>query len=176
MRTETGNRSGAIRPLLVCLAVLVFSGLPGMASSLISAAPGDGGDVSTAGEKAAGFVYRLENRPDPFVPFITEKAVSAPTVVDEIIEEDVELTGMRRFEPGQLKLVAVLFSGKKKIAMVEDVTGRGYILTEGTPIGRHGVVTKIVPQQLQITETLHTRLGKKLVNTVVMRLNTEGDK
>ncbi len=121
------------------------------------------------------FEYRLEGRPDPFVPFITKKASTPKLNPDEIIDEDVELTGMRQFEPGQLKLVAVLETGTKKIAMVEDVTGKGYMLNEGTPIGRHGVVSKINLQQVIITETAHTRAGKEIKNTIVMRLNKEGE-
>lgn len=121
------------------------------------------------------FEYLLEGRPDPFVAFITKKASTPKLNPDEIIDEDVELTGMRQFEPGQLKLVAVLESGTKKIAMVEDVTGKGYMLNEGTPIGRHGVVSKINLQQVVITETAHTRAGKEIKNTIVMRLNKEGE-
>ncbi len=123
------------------------------------------------------FAYVLEGRPDPFVPFITPKATTTKPQLnpDEIVEENVELTGMRQFEPGQLKLVAVLQSGKQRIAMVEDVTGKGYILRVGMPIGRRGVVSEIQPQQVLITETARTRAGKELVNTVVMRLNKEGE-
>ena len=123
------------------------------------------------------FKYVLEGRPDPFMPFITPKAATTKPQLnpDEIVDENVKLTGMRQFEPGQLKLVAVLQSGKQRIAMVEDVTGKGYILRVGMPIGRRGVVSEILPQQVIITETARTRAGKELVNTVVMRLNKEGE-
>ena len=123
------------------------------------------------------FNYVLEGRSDPFEPFITPKAATTkpPLNPDEIVEEDVELTGMRQFEPGQLKLVAVLQSGTQRFAMVEDVTGKGYILRIGMPIGRRGVVSAIQPKQVVITETARTRSGKELVNTVVMRLNKEGE-
>ncbi len=123
------------------------------------------------------FEYVLEGRPDPFVPFITPKAATTKPQLnpDEIVDEEVVLTGMRQFEPGQLTLVAVLQSGKQRIAMVEDVTGKGYILRVGMPIGRRGVVSEILPQQVLITETARTRAGKELVNTVVMRLNKEGE-
>ncbi len=126
-------------------------------------------------ENTKPYAYVLEGRPDPFVPFITKKASTPKLNPNEIIDEDVELTGMRQFEPGQLRLVAVLETGKKKIAMVEDVTGKGYMLNEGTPIGRHGVVSKISLQQVVVTETAHTRAGKEIKNTIVMRLNKEGE-
>ena len=122
-----------------------------------------------------GFEYVLEGRPDPFVPFISKKAATSKLDPNEIIDEEVELTGMRQFEPGQLRLVAILETPQKKIAMVEDVTGRGYTIGEGTPIGRRGVVSRITRQQVIITETAHTRAGKEIKNTIVMRLNKEGE-
>jgi len=83
---------------------------------------------------------------------------------------------MRLFEPGQLTLVAVLYAGDRRMAMVEDVTGKGYILKEGMPIGRRGVVHRIDPEQVMVIETAHTRAGRKLQNKIFMRLNKEGDK
>jgi type IV pilus assembly protein PilP len=128
------------------------------------------------GKSTAAFEYQLEGRPDPFTPFITDKAASQKLGNDEIIEEDFELTGMRKFEPGQLTLVAILSSGNRRIAMVEDVTGRGYILNEGMPIGRRGVVSRIDNEQVTVLEVAHTRAGRKLESQIVMRLNKEGEK
>lgn len=127
------------------------------------------------GEDAGSdFQYVLEGRPDPFKPFI-EPEVATKIDPNEIVDEDVELTGMQLFEPGQLSLVAVMFAGEKKIAMVEDVTGKGYVINEGIPIGRHGIVSEIREDQVIITERARTRAGKEIVTTVVMRLNKEGD-
>ena len=121
------------------------------------------------------FDYQLEGRTDPFTPFISDKAATQKIGADDIIEDDVELTGMRQFEPGQLTLVAVMYSGSRRIAMVEDVTGKGYVLNEGMPIGRRGVVSRIDGQQVTVIETAHTRAGRELETTVVIRLNKEGD-
>ncbi len=121
------------------------------------------------------FTYELEGRPDPFLPFITEKTTTNE-ITDEIIEVEEELTGMRRFEPGQLKLVAVMYSGTGRLAMVEDVTGKGYVLHEGTEIGKRGVVEEIRARELIIKETSRTRSGKEIVNFITMRLQKEGDK
>jgi type IV pilus assembly protein PilP len=120
------------------------------------------------------FKYQLEGRPDPFEPFIRPQ-VATTVQPDEIIEEEKVLTGMQLFEPGQLTLVAVMFAKGDKIAMVEDVTGKGYILNEGVMIGRNGVVSRITEDQVIITETARTRAGKEIISTVVMRLNKEGD-
>ncbi len=127
-------------------------------------------------KKADDFEYKLEGRPDPFVPFLTKKASTPKLDPNEIIDDGgEELSGMQKFEPGQLTLVAVLESTSQKMAMVEDVTGKGYILNEGTLIGRRGVVTHIDPQKVLIVETAHTRAGKEIKTTVTMRLKKEGE-
>ncbi len=122
------------------------------------------------------FVYELEGRHDPFIPFLTPKATSAtPLDPNEIIDEETALTGMQLFEPGQLKLVAVLVAKGEPMALVEDVTGKGYILREGIPIGRRGVVDEIFASEVKITETAKTRAGKEILNTITMKLKGEGD-
>lgn len=122
------------------------------------------------------YSYILEGRSDPFKPFISPKAAT-PAGVDpnEIVDENNELSGMQLFEPGQLTLVAVMLSNDDEIAMVEDQTKKGYILKEGDLIGKRGVVTQIDKQQVVITETAHTRAGKAINSSIIMRLNKEGD-
>ncbi len=129
------------------------------------------------GAEADVFEYVLEGRSDPFVPFISEKAtVSGPVIdMDEIIEKKIVLTGMQLFEPGQLTLVALLQSESEDIAMVQDFTGKGYVITKGTKIGRKGVVKDIAPNTVIIEETAETRAGKKIITEVVMTLKKEGE-
>ena len=133
------------------------------------------GDASAENSGNTPYEYTLEGRPDPFTPFITKKAATPKLDPNEIIDTQRELTGMQLFEPGQLKLVAVMISDSGKMAMVEDVTGKGYILKEGNLIGRRGVVTTIDRQGVLITETARTRAGKEIKSIVAMRLKTEGE-
>ncbi len=168
------------KKLIVCVVLLLATGI--VAGS--SLATEDAAETTNATIPSLGqdpelileqFEYQLDGRPDPFTPFISSKAAAQKIGGDDIVEEDVELTGMRQFEPGQLTLVAVLFSSQRAMAMVEDVTGRGYVLTEGMPIGRRGIISRIDGDQVTVIETAHTRAGRKLENTVVIRLNKEGD-
>lgn len=130
---------------------------------------------SVAVEPQDSFEYILENRPDPFVPFLTEKAATSAVDMNEIIENNEPLTGMQLFEPGQLTLVALMQKGAEDIAMVEDFTGKGYVLTEGIKIGRRGVVKDIAPNSVLIEETALTRAGKKIITEIVMILKKEGE-
>jgi hypothetical protein len=113
--------------------------------------------------------YQREGRPDPFSPFISEKLLHAEVPVED-------LTGMRRFEPGQLTLVSVVFTEKGSMAMVEDSVGRGYILREGSKIGRSGVVAQIIPNEVIIKQHMLTATGEPRVETVEMILRKEGEK
>ena len=123
------------------------------------------------------YEYLVEGRQDPFRPFLSPKAAT-PTGLDpnEIIDEANELVGMQLFEPGQLTLAGVLLNNNTRLALVEDQTQKGYMIKVGTLIGRRGVVTEIEKSQVIITETAKTRAGKELNNTVIMKLNNEGEK
>jgi len=158
-------------PLLFCL---IFIASNSFAATDSDTSP----QLSTLQKKTDSFEYILEGRPDPFVPFITERATvpNAPSVdMNEIIEKDMVLTGMQLFEPGQLTLVALLQSGSEALAMVQDFTGKGYVITTGTKIGRKGVVKEIAPNTVIIEETAETRAGKKIITKVVMTLKKEGE-
>lgn len=130
--------------------------------------------LATVDDPAAVFTYQLEGRPDPFAPFISEQAISALNI-DEIIESEEALTGMQLFEPGQLKLVAIVFEKNAELAMVEDATGQGYAIRPGMKIGKNGIITTITPNQVIIEETSVMRSGKKLTKNIVMLLKKEGE-
>ena len=119
------------------------------------------------------FEYQIENRPDPFVPFITEKVASAS--INEIIPVSEQLTGMQLFEPGQLNLVAIVLANNNDFAMAEDTMGKGYILNTGMKIGKRGVITSIKANEVIVEETAFTRAGKKLTSKIVMLLKKEGE-
>ncbi|MCI5225163.1 MAG: hypothetical protein D3918_00550, partial [Candidatus Electrothrix sp. AX2] len=79
-------------------------------------------------------------------------------------------------ETRQLKLVALLTIGNKKVAMAEDVTGKGYRLHENMHIGRYGIINRIRDEQVEITESYKTRTGRVITKEIVMRLKKDGDK
>ena len=119
-----------------------------------------------------GFVYQREGRPDPFVPFLTDKAKVDQPVVPKAREE---LVGMRKFEPGQLSLVAIVLGGRENLAMVQDPAGQGYVIRRGTKIGRFGVVDDIEPNRVIVQNITLTRTGDERLNRVEMLLKKRGD-
>lgn len=117
------------------------------------------------------YEYQVAARPDPFKPFIAPKRVNP----NELVDENLELTGMQLFEPGQLNLVAVMDTPRGRIAMVEDYTKKGYKITQGQLIGRRGQVTEIRKDEVLVTETAYTRGGEEIKTVVSMKMKRDGD-
>lgn len=115
------------------------------------------------------FVYKRENRPDPFFPFLTKELMQAE------VEAKEELAGMRKFEPGQLTLVAIVFSDDGPLAMVQDSAGKGYVLRKGTKIGRSGEVMDIAANLVVIKQLTYSLTREKRYKTIEMVLK-EGEK
>ena len=126
-------------------------------------------------QSTSDYQYQVEDRPDPFAPFVSGRAQTNPVVPDEIVENNEVLTGMQLFEPGQLTLVALMMTGGEAVAMVQDFTGRGYLIEEGMKIGRRGVITRITEDKVLVEETATTRSGKVLKNEIAMVLKREGE-
>ena len=115
------------------------------------------------------FVYEREGRNDPFMPFIQERVVATETPLEE-------LTGMRKFEPGQLTVVAIVRSPVDRFAMVQDSNNQGYVIREGILLGRTGVVESIEPNKVVVKNYTYNLAGDKIYKTVEMVMNREGEK
>jgi len=126
-----------------------------------------------ASMKMENFVYQVEDRPDPFMPFISAKVLQ-PAESD--MEDSEKLTGMRQFEPGQLNLVAILFSESNPMAMVEDSSHKGYVIKRGTKIGKSGIVSDILPNEVIIKQLSYSMTKERKYKTVEMILRKEGEK
>lgn len=117
------------------------------------------------------FEYKVEERPDPFKPFISEKIVQSTDP-----KSGENLSGMRQLEPGQLSLTAILFTENNPMAMVEDSSHKGYIIRRGTRIGKSGIVADILPNAVIIKQSSYSLGQEKKYTTVEMILRKEGEK
>lgn len=122
--------------------------------------------------RGSDFVYQREGRPDPFMPFIKDKVVKE---ADVEVEEYGVLTGMQKFEPGQLTVVAIVQKRKGPIAMVQDSTGKGYILTPGEKLGKNGVVEEITGNMILVKQEYKMTSGAVRHRVVKMLLKREGE-
>ena len=120
------------------------------------------------------YEYQMDNRPDPFFPFIQSQTGVRPSVNPQQPEGAKNQNPDVPLEPGQIKIVAVIFSRENWTAVAEDVTGRGYFLKVGTTVGSYGVVKKIGIKQVLIEETYTT--PRLIVKKIALRLQQEGNR
>jgi type IV pilus assembly protein PilP len=126
------------------------------------AAPGQPAENSF-GSADKGFTYVAAGKRDPFRSFILEQQASRDLGHDR--------GPLEQFELAQLALHAVVWDTPRPRALVTDPSGRGYIVAEGTPIGKNeGRVTKITDNLVVVRETYVDYLGERTEKDIEMRV------
>jgi Tfp pilus assembly protein PilP len=106
--------------------------------------------------------YNPANKRDPFKPLVEDRTEGAAPAAVKKIPEVVSsgATPLERLSLEQVRLVAVIWNirdtqGKMREpkALIEDGQGKGYIITQGTAIGKQqGKVSQITANEVTITE------------------------
>jgi Tfp pilus assembly protein PilP len=118
------------------------------------------------------YTYQREGRPDPFMPFLRDKVVDREV---DLGDPAAELVGMQKFEPGQLSVVGIIQTANGSMAMVQDSTGKGYIISPGIKLGRSGVVDEITPNMILVKQQYLMTSGATRHRIVKMMLKREGE-
>jgi len=98
-----------------------------------------------------GWKYDPTGKPDPFKPFILASAAAeeVPVVVRR------QLTPLQKMPLSEIQagLKAIIWGQLGSKALVEDATGKGYVVQEGTYVGQHdGIVKKIYQDRIIVEE------------------------
>ncbi len=109
-------------------------------------------------------LYTRKGRVDPFEPFLRRPEPEAGSDEQgEEIRRRKPQTPLERIALSQLTLTAVLRMSPEKgpIAMVEDPTGKGYVVKKGTWIGdQGGQVSEILSDRIIVHEEYKDVFGK----------------
>lgn len=128
-------------------------------------------EISTIPEELE--FYNARGRIDPFLPLIQEKVEVQPISADD---PQRVLTPLEKIELSQIRLVAVVTMKNKKIAMVEEATGKGYEVTIGTYIGKNqGKVSEINDGSIIIAELVKDVKGKLKEQTQEIKLHKKDE-
>jgi type IV pilus assembly protein PilP len=108
--------------------------------------------------------YDPIGRIDPFIPLVKDEPVKVEKkeLIDAkgVIREQRTKTPLEKIELSQLKLRAIILAPSGNKALVEESTGKGYIITRGTYIGRNeGKVTKIMKNKIVVEELVESIEG-----------------
>ncbi len=128
------------------------------------------GDPETSGELLAA--YDPDERTNPFVPLFREEPEKKETEPKLTAKPGIPEPPPRRKTPlekldlEQLKLVGVIQSQTGDKALVEEASGKGYIITRGTYIGIHsGRVVDIKKDRIIVEEKDEDAFGNVTIRT-----------
>jgi len=132
---------------------------------------GSGAPSSKLATTETGWKYDPTGKPDPFKSFILAAAVqeeTAPKVVRR------QLTPLQKMPLSEIEagLKAIIWGQLGSKALVEDATGKGYVVQEGTYVGQHDGIVKKIYQDRIVVEEYRRDPGKGRLepNEVVLKL------
>jgi len=119
--------------------------------------------------------YDPIGRIDPFVPLVRDEPVKVEK--QEAVKASAEVkpvrqkTPLEKIEISQLRLRAIIIAASGNRALVEESTGKGYVITKGTYIGRNdGKITKILKDKVIIEEMVEDIEGKMVIQEKEIKL------
>ncbi|RIL05853.1 MAG: hypothetical protein DCC71_08935 [Proteobacteria bacterium] len=129
--------------------------------------PGTGGAADGRGLVSGGdaYAYDATEKRDPFRSFVIEEASK---------RAEHERGPLEQFDLSQITVVAVVWGTDRPRALVTDPSGRGYVVQEGTPIGKNdGQVIRIGDNSLLVKETYVDYLGEATSKEIEMRIRSK---
>ncbi len=133
------------------------------ANVVAAAIAGETEDKTEFAGSGSDYVYDATDKRDPFRSFRWERA-------QEVAAEGT-LGPLEQFELEQLNVTAVIWSTRRPRALVEDPSGRAYIVHEGTRIGKNdGLVIHIGDNLVLVKETYVDFAGEQTTKDVELRI------
>jgi type IV pilus assembly protein PilP len=126
-------------------------------------------DVAAKSSSKIPPVYDPKGKIDPFEPLFKE----TPTValVKKQREKRTPRTPLERIDIGQLKLVGIILAESGNKALVEEASGKGYVIKIGTYLGTNsGKVVKIEKDTVVVAEEYEDVLGNVTVRNTEIKL------
>ncbi len=138
----------------------------------------DNTDMQAGLKPADSEVYVAKSMVDPFKPLIQEKKeIPAPEIKKPEKPQRI-LTPLEKMELSQIKLSAVVIMGDRRIAMVEEATGKGYEVGIGTYMGKNqGQVVDITFDTVVVKEIVTDYKGNhtERLQEIKMQKNDSGE-
>jgi type IV pilus assembly protein PilP len=111
---------------------------------------------------SARMPYNPVGKVDPFAPLYKEETEKkAQEVVVKPKGPERPRTPLEKLDLGQLKLTAIVTSNGFKRALVEEASGKGYVVMVGTKIGlERGTIVEIAQERIVIEHQNEDDFGK----------------
>jgi Tfp pilus assembly protein PilP len=107
--------------------------------------------------------YNPTGKPDPFMPTTVS--------IETQSKGKKKVLPLEQFEVNEFELVGVVTGSGLRKAMVQDLTGKGYYIQVGTPIGKMGgKVIQISEKTVVIKEPFYDFLGRRSSRVITLKL------
>ncbi len=115
--------------------------------------------------------YTRKGRIDPFEPFLRQPEPDVVSEEQARIERRVPRTPLEKIDMSQLRLTSILRMPEKTRALVQESSGKGYVVSEGTYIGnKGGQLSKILKDRIVVEEKYLDVFGKVSVRERELKL------
>lgn len=121
-------------------------------------------------EKMPEYVYNPAGKRDPFKTFIEAGTGKKAHGVAPV-------TPLQSYDLAALRLVGIMLLPGKKVAIIEDPTGKGYHVKVGTSIGMNdGVVVEILKDEVVVEEKYLDETAQTRARKVSVKIPKEEDR
>jgi type IV pilus assembly protein PilP len=139
-------------------------GQPAAAGSAGAKAVAESSQVATLLNIQVPAPYDPKGKVNPFEPLLKDESAAVAIRVRTPTDPNRPKTPLEKLDLGQLKLVAIIATPTGNRAMVEESTGKGYIIKTGTFIGLNsGKVVDIKEGKVLVEEEFEDVYGKAIV-------------
>lgn len=135
---------------------------PAPSKAMKADAPANAAPEESGPQRPARMPYNPVGKVDPFAPLYKEEAEKKPeAVVVQPKAPERPRTPLEKLDLGQLKLTAIVTALDEKRALVEEASGKGYVVEIGTRIGlERGAVVEIGQDRIIIEHAAEDDFGK----------------
>ena len=118
--------------------------------------------------------YDPKGKIDPFKPFVRLEVPTPTAKKGSEKKLSGALTPLQRVGLDKVRVTGIAGSLSKRVAMVEDGGGKGYLVYVGTLIGMNGGrVIQILPDRVVVEEKLEGSKGKERSHRLALKLHKE---
>jgi len=129
-------------------------------------------EVAAEPEEQLAYTYDPQGKIDPFRSVFVTQPRQAMRASSKARERKMPLTPLQKLGVSQLKVVGIIISPTGNKALVEDPSGKGYVITIGTYVGSNfGRVTRILKDRIIVEEEVEDFFtGKMKLQPIELRL------
>jgi type IV pilus assembly protein PilP len=114
-------------------------------------------------------LYDPNGKIDPFEPLFKDEKVVASSKLKR--KKRIPRTPLERIDLSQLKLVGIILASSGNRALVEEASGKGYVIKEGTYIGTNGgKIVSIQKETVTVEEEFEDVYGKLTIRKRELKL------